>query len=347
MSTSIKDRLPPNQVLTAKGKWPLVGERVPRNDDGPWLLHAQGLVERPCTWSLDELKQRYPWQQRTLDIHCVTRWSMLDASFAGIALLDVLKDLSISPQARFVSFIARSERSHSTSLPLSDLEELDPLLAFEFDGQPLTQEHGGPLRVVVAGRYFYKSLKWLETLLFLENDNLGYWEGESGYHNHADPWKEERYIVSGLQRSEVRRLLQSKNLSGQTLLSLEAQSMRLPNLVAENALLRNANFQHANLAQANFKKANLSNAHFQGACLQDATLQGADVEGANFCGADLRGCNFEGASLFGATFAPEPGDPSTVHPAILDSHTRIPSESWEALSDAQREFLRKNVGEES
>ncbi len=343
MSTSLKDRLPPNQVLAAKGKWPLVGERVPRNDNSPWCVHAQGLVENPCTWTHEELRQNYPWQQRTLDIHCVTRWSMLGASFSGIALLDVLKDLSLSPQAQFVSFVARSDRSHSTSLPLADLKELDPLLAFEYEGQPLTQEHGGPLRVVVAARYFYKSLKWLESLVFLENDHLGYWEGESGYHNHADPWKEERYITSGLKRSEVRRLLQSKDLSGQTLLSLEAQSMQLSGLNAEGALLRNANFQHANLAHCSFKHANLSNAHFQGACMKGANLEGADVEGANFCGADLRGCNFEQASLFGATFAPEPDAPPSVKPAILDASTHIPTQAWEALSDAQRMFLANNL----
>lgn len=343
MTQPPNDRLPPNQVLAAKGKWPLVGERQPRVDDSTWHIQVKGQVESPRNWSLSEFKDSFQIQDHVVDIHCVTRWSMLDATFSGIRLLDVLEFVRPKADANYVSFVARSERNHSTSLSLQDVHDLDPLIAFKHNEQPLASEHGGPVRMIVPGRYFYKSIKWLETIHLLSEDQLGYWEGESGYHNHADPWKEERYIASGLKRSEVQRLLRSKDLSSQTLLSLEAPHIQLPDLIAPQALLRNANFKQAHLPRANFQEANLSNAHFQNADLTDANFRNADVEGANFCGAILSGCDFRGASLFGATFCPEPGDAPEIKPAVLSETTQIPEESWEALSDSQRVFLGSSL----
>ena len=337
--TASRPRVPANQALAAAGKWPVVGERAPRMDDAPWRLAITGLVARPKRWGLAEL-QAMPQVERTLDIHCVTRWSKLDAHFRGIPLNTLLAAAKPLPEARFARFVARSDRRHSTSLPLADLLELDGLLAFDYDGQPITMEHGGPLRTIVPGRYFYKSVKWLETIELLAEDKLGYWEGEIGYHNHADPWLEERYVVANLDRREVQELIAARNLSGRDLLGLAADHMDLAGLQAQDAILRNAHFRQAQLAGACFDGANLSNAHFEGANLRGATFRGADLEGANFRGADLTGADLQDASLFGATFCPEPGDPDTWTPPHIAGLQNLTPDQLERLSDAQQAFLR-------
>jgi len=105
---TLRERLPPHQALAAEGRWPLVGERVPRQDDGPWCLCVGGLVERAREWSLEALRAEFGWRERVLDIHCVTRWSRLDVRFGGIALSDILTVVVPKPEARFVQFVARS-----------------------------------------------------------------------------------------------------------------------------------------------------------------------------------------------------------------------------------------------
>lgn len=330
-------KLPPNQALTARGKWPVVGERQPAQRDEAWTLSITGLVEKPHQWTLQEL-HAMEQIERQIDIHCVTRWSKPNATFHGIPLLSLLTPCKPLPQARYVSFIARSEHKHSTSLPLASLAQLDPLVAFSFDHKPLTTEHGGPIRTIVPNKYFYKSLKWLETILLLEEDQPGTWEREAGYHNNADPWREQRYIASNLSRKQSAALLQQRNLSHQELLSLEAKHLDLQKLNATHALLRNANFSHANLQYADFSHANLSNANFQHANLQHADFSHADVEGASFCGANLKGANLQHASIFGASFAPEPHDPPSITPATVDKDT-LSQDQISLLSDAQQAFL--------
>jgi hypothetical protein len=207
------------------------------------------------------------------------------------------------------------------------------------EGQPLAAEHGGPVRVVVPGRYFYKSLKWLAGIELLAEDRLGYWESTAGYHNQADPWREERYIAPGLTKQEVAAVLASRDWSGRDLLSIDAGGRELRGLVAERALLRNANFRRCDLRDAVFREANLSNAHFQNADLRGANFAGADCEGANFNGADLRGADFSGASLFGASFCSE-ADPGE-RAAHLDGTTRIDTAAIEQLTPRQQEFVRR------
>jgi Oxidoreductase molybdopterin binding domain/Pentapeptide repeats (8 copies) len=245
--------------------------------------------------------------------------------------------------ARFVSFSARSERNHSTSLVLSEAIELGTLIALDCEGEPLSAEHGGPVRVIVPGRYFYKSLKWLAGVELLAEDRLGYWEATAGYHNHADPWREERYIAPGLSKQQAATVLASRDWSGRNLLSIDAAGRQLRGLVAHRALLRNANFRRCDLREARFREANLSNAHFQGADLRGASFTNADCEGANFSGADLRGADFGGASLFGASFCSEAdaGEPAAV--TQLDSTTRIDSAAIEQLTPQQQEFVRRNL----
>jgi DMSO/TMAO reductase YedYZ molybdopterin-dependent catalytic subunit len=182
--------LPPNQQLVAPGKWPVVGEKASRADAAPWRVDVTGLVAAPRGWTLDELRALAPVEQ-VVDVHCVTRWSQPGMRFGGIPLARLLEPCAPLPSARFVSFVARSERAHSTSLPLAEALDLGTLVTLTRDGEPLAPAHGGPVRTVVPGRYFYKSLKWLERIELLAEDRLGYWEAEAGYHNRADPWRDD------------------------------------------------------------------------------------------------------------------------------------------------------------
>jgi hypothetical protein len=214
--------------------------------------------------------------------------------------------------------------------------QLDALVALAFAGAPLEQIHGGPVRVVVPGRYFYKSLKWLERIDLLAEDQLGYWEREAGYHNAADPWRQQRYMAPQLDRREVQRLLDARDFSGHDLRSLSAAGRDLSVLIARRALLRDADFRSANLQGANFEGANLSNAHFSGADLHGASFANADVEGADFSAADLRGTDFRGAQLTAATFLAEGN-----RAARIDSTTLIDRRALEDLTPQQAAFVRQ------
>lgn len=321
--------LPPGQQLVAAGKWPLVGERLPAACAGPWLVEVGGLVARPRRWSLGKLAALGS-DESLVDIHCVTRWSKLGVRFRGVLLARLLTDAEIDPQAQFVSFVARSQRSHSTSLPLADALHLGALVATHCDDQPLPTEHGGPVRMIVPGRYFYKSLKWLARIELLANDRLGYWEAEAGYHNRADPWLEERYLAAAISKQEAQQLIASRNFSGRDLRGIQAAERDLMGLNARGALLRDAHFQGAILTRADFLGANLSNAHFKWAKLQGADFRRADCEGANFAGADLRETNFTSASLLAATFSPN---------AIIDQTTLFDDEQLAMLLPADAEYV--------
>jgi DMSO/TMAO reductase YedYZ molybdopterin-dependent catalytic subunit len=339
-----ENALPPHQQLAAPGKWPAVGERAPADRTGPWLVSVGGLVASPLAFSLVQLSA-LPQAERRIDIHCVTRWSKPAVPFGGVPLRDLLDRCRPLPEARFISFVARSERNHSTSLPLDEALALGALVALTAEGRPLETVHGGPVRTVVPGRYFFKSLKWLERIELLAEDRLGYWEAEAGYHNVADPWREQRYMAPSLDRREVRELLARRDFSGRDLRGIEAGGMDLAGLMARGALLRDAHFERSVLRGACFDGANLSNAHLEGANLRGATFAGrADVEGADFRGADLRGADFTGASLFGATFVPEPGDTEGWGPARLDAGTRLDAAAVETLTPHQQHFIRTVTG---
>ena len=339
--------LPPHQQLVALGKWPVVGERMPRIPDGPWTVSVSGAVEREATWSLDELRG-LPQVTRRIDIHCVTRWSRLGVEFTGVPLSAILDACRPSVSARFISFVAHSEREHSTSLPLAMLLETDALIAFEADGQPLASEHGGPVRVIVPGRYFYKSLKWLARIELLTEDRLGFWEANAGYHNGADPWTEERFLAANLDLQAVRQLLASRDFGGRDLRGLTATGIDLRGLNACGAKLRDAHFEGADLRDSCFDGANLSGSHLDRADLRGATFcpddsgVPADLEGADFRGADLRGTRFRGASLFGATFGPIDPSDGTSFPAFVDETTLIDETTLTSLESTplQLHFLR-------
>ncbi|MHA1566630.1 MAG: molybdopterin-dependent oxidoreductase [Alphaproteobacteria bacterium] len=346
--------LPPNQVLASPHKWPVVGENAPESSTQPWQLTIGGLVENPRTWLLSDLRAM-PQCEFITDIHCVTRWSKPAMVFSGVALSTLLAQVRPSPQARFISFCARSARGHATSLPLTDTLTLATFIAFTQGGTDLAVEHGGPMRTVVPGRYFYKSLKWLERIELLAQDRLGWWEDHAGYHNNADPAQEQRYVTRNHDRRAVMAMIEHRDLSGQDLLGLEAPGINLAGLDATHALLRNADFRRADLSQANFTGANLSNAHFDGADLRRTSFRDADLEGCSFLGADIRGADLRGASLFGATFCPEPTGTSCPEPtgtfcpepmgtnapksAIRDHTTQPQPRQLEVLTQHQADFL--------
>jgi DMSO/TMAO reductase YedYZ molybdopterin-dependent catalytic subunit len=181
-------RLPPGQYLTEK--WPVLhAGTVPKTDLATWDLRVFGEVENPITLSWEELTA-LPTREITTDIHCVTRWSRFDTSFKGVHWSELAKLVQPKPTARFV--VAYAEQDFTTNVPLSALEDDEALLAYEADGEPLTPEHGWPLRLVIPKRYFWKSAKWLRAIELLNHDEPGFWE-RLGYHNEADFWKEERY----------------------------------------------------------------------------------------------------------------------------------------------------------
>lgn len=333
--------LPPGQQLAAPGKWPLVGERAAAPGPADWTISVIGCVERPQTLNLAGLRA-LPWVEQTIDIHCVTRWSKPAMRFEGVPLAEVLSVARPTPEARYLSFVARSDRGHSTSLILDDALELNTLVALEAEDQPLPAEHGGPVRVVVPGRYFYKSLKWLERIELLAADRLGYWEREAGYHNTADPWQEQRYMAPDLSKQEAQAALASRDFSHRNLRSLDARGRDLSGLNARGALLRDADFRGSRLHRACFDGANLTNAHFQDADLTGASLLGAGLEGADFSGADLRGADLRGASLFGATFCTFTSRDNSSHGAHLDASPRFDAASLEQLAPDQAEFVERN-----
>ena len=329
-----RGKLPPGQQLLRPGRWPPVGEKPPTGPFKPWTLQLRGLFITPRRLTLEQLLAE-PLEDQSIDIHCVTRWSRLGVPFRGIPLARLLSPEQIEPRARYVSFVARSSRSHSSSVSLEVAQTA--LLALYAEGTPLSAEYGGPVRVVVPDRYFYKSVKWLEAIELLEEDQLGYWEQDAGYHNHADPWLEERYLVSGVNKQQANQLIASRDFSDLDLMGIDASNRDLSSLTATNALLRNANFTKSNLKGANFNGANLANAHFVNANLQNALLQGADLEGANLVGADLRGADLRDASLFGADFI-SLRDPERH--AILNNETLLSRAQIELLADQQEAFLK-------
>ncbi|MBL8830217.1 MAG: molybdopterin-dependent oxidoreductase [Planctomycetaceae bacterium] len=327
-------RLPPGQQLVAPGKFPFVGEKSPAERDDPWTVTVAGCVEHEQTWSLDQLSE-LPQVERTIDIHCVTRWTKLDARFRGVRLSELLNVVQPTSAAKFVSLVARSPRAHSTSLALATVLELDALIALEYDGAPLATDHGGPVRVIVPERYFYKSLKWLERIELLSVDRLGYWEANAGYHNEADPWREQRFLAAKLTRQQMQQVLATRDFSGLDLLGIDARGHDLAGLQARSALLRNAWFDNVNLNGACFAGANLSGAHVRCADLRGANFRDGNLEGTDFAGADLRGTDFRGASLIAATFVD--GDTR----AIIDTTTLFDREIEEQLMPEQLAFVKK------
>ncbi len=188
LSDDQKSRVPPGQYVTQK--WPVLHYgSVPSVDLATWDFRVWGEVEEPFTFSWEEFRQM-PRKTIHRDIHCVTRWTRLDMDFEGVPIQHILERARPKPSARFV--VEHAEQGYTTNLPLDLLDDDDVLLADVADGEPLSPEHGYPLRLVVPKRYFWKSAKWIRGLQFRADDRLGFWE-RYGYHNEADPWQEQRF----------------------------------------------------------------------------------------------------------------------------------------------------------
>jgi DMSO/TMAO reductase YedYZ molybdopterin-dependent catalytic subunit len=183
-----RTRLPPGQIVTQK--WPVLHYgSVPRVDLAAWRFEVRGAVERPLSLTWDELLA-LPRRETACDIHCVTRWSRYDNVFEGVPVQAVLARAGVTPTAAFV--LVHAEQDFTTNLPLADLDRPDNLLALSHNGEPLTPEHGGPVRLLVPHLYLWKSAKWVTGFQLLEEDYPGFWE-RNGYHMRGDPWREERY----------------------------------------------------------------------------------------------------------------------------------------------------------
>lgn len=181
-------RLPPGQHLTKD--WPVLDLGVtPPVSRERWRLDVYGAVENPVFWTFDEFIARKQ-VRLTSDIHCVTTWSRYDNEWDGLATRELLAACQPREDARFV--VLHSYDGYTTNLALEDFAAEDALLAHSWSGQPLTEEHGGPVRLVVPHLYFWKSAKWLQAIEFLTEDKPGFWEVR-GYHNRGDPWAEQRY----------------------------------------------------------------------------------------------------------------------------------------------------------
>jgi DMSO/TMAO reductase YedYZ molybdopterin-dependent catalytic subunit len=182
------DRLPPGQHLVKN--WPVLdlGEQPVISTD-IWRLEVGGLVETPLDldWTAFQAIEQSIYVS---DIHCVTTWSRYDNTWQGVSTHDLL-DLAM-PKAQATHVMLTSYDGYTTNLPLIDFAADDAVLATAWEGQPLTVEHGGPMRLIVPHLYFWKSAKWLRRIDFMPADAAGFWE-RNGYHMYADPWREQRY----------------------------------------------------------------------------------------------------------------------------------------------------------
>jgi DMSO/TMAO reductase YedYZ molybdopterin-dependent catalytic subunit len=180
--------LPPGQSLTLK--WPVLHYgSVPKFDPKAWDFRIYGLVETPLRLTWAEFNA-LPKVHTTSDFHCVTRWSRFDNQWEGVAFRELLRRVKLKPGAAYV--LVHAEQGFTANLPLADLDRDEVLLATHHDGEPLTADHGYPLRLIVPHLYSWKSVKWVRALEFLDHDAPGFWE-QNGYHMHGDPWKEQRF----------------------------------------------------------------------------------------------------------------------------------------------------------
>ena len=186
------ERVPPGQYLTEK--WPVLHYgTVPRFEPKTWDFRVFGKVENELKFNWEEF-QKLDQTAVQADMHCVTTWSRLDQKWEGIPFAKIVELAKPTADAHFV--IAHSEYGFTANTPIEFCLRDDCLIAFRANGEPLTPEHGSPIRLVVPRLYAWKSAKWLRGIEFSEHDKPGFWE-RNGYNNRGDPWKEERYWGDG------------------------------------------------------------------------------------------------------------------------------------------------------
>lgn len=181
-------RLPPGQYMARDFPVLHVGS-VPQFDPKTWRFRILGEVEHSQELSWEQFKA-LPAKTVKADIHCVTRWSKFDTSWTGVPFREIMKIAGVKPSASFIT--TYGENGYSANLPLAAVDDANVLFAYAYDGEALEPIHGGPMRMLVPSRYFWKSTKWCNGVEFSREDQPGFWELR-GYNNEADPWKEERY----------------------------------------------------------------------------------------------------------------------------------------------------------
>ncbi|MFW9968927.1 MAG: molybdopterin-dependent oxidoreductase [Candidatus Odinarchaeota archaeon] len=182
-------RLPPGQHVI-KHFPTLQKGGIPKIDIKNYILEVDGEVENPMRFTLEDLK-RIQDKEILVDIHCVTSWSKYDTRWGGISFDQLFKLIKPKTTVNYVEFYCADD-GFTTTVPIEKLQKENTILALTYEGAPITNEHGGPVRPIIPSLYFYKSAKWVKRITFLKEDRLGYWE-KSGYSNKADPWKEQRY----------------------------------------------------------------------------------------------------------------------------------------------------------
>jgi DMSO/TMAO reductase YedYZ molybdopterin-dependent catalytic subunit len=179
-------RVPPGQHLTSD--FPVLSAGpTPHTALDDWTFTVSGAVENPMSWNWRAFLA-LPREAITADIHCVTRWSKLDTRWTGVPVSALLDD--VRTEARYLTVWC--DGGYTTNLTLDDVLDGKAWIAYEYDGEALAPEHGGPARLLVPGLYFWKSAKWVRGLELREADEPGFWEAY-GYHDHGDPWREQRY----------------------------------------------------------------------------------------------------------------------------------------------------------
>ena len=179
-------RLPPGQYLTHD--FPVLSAGpTPHTPLDQWSFMIDGAVETPVSWPWAKFVA-LPAEDITVDIHCVTKWSKFDTGWKGVSVDRLLADVDSS--AEYLT--AWSDGGYTTNLPVADVTDGKAWVAYEYDGEPLEPEHGGPARLLVPHLYFWKSAKWVRGLTLTLSDEPGFWE-TYGYHNRGDPWLEQRY----------------------------------------------------------------------------------------------------------------------------------------------------------
>jgi DMSO/TMAO reductase YedYZ molybdopterin-dependent catalytic subunit len=188
MASSEQQRLPPGQRLVSD--FPVLhAGSVMHVQQEAWRLIVDGLTDPSMSLDWNALIA-LPATTQTCDIHCVTGWTKLDTHWKGVQMSRLFEGSVISPEARHV--VVRAYGGWTTNLPLEELLRDDVLLAYEYEGKPISAEHGGPVRLLVPRLYFWKSAKWLQEIEVTRDERLGYWE-RLGYHPLGDPWLEQRY----------------------------------------------------------------------------------------------------------------------------------------------------------
>lgn len=336
------DRIPPGQTVTRK--FPVTGEASCGRDLTPenYRLHLK-LPDHQYTLKLDQILQ-LPQETHTVDIHCVTSWSKLDTTFSGIRLKTLFEalDITIPQHYPFIRFAAYSMRNHDTSLPTTFALE-NSWLVWAIDGNPLTPQHGYPLRLFTPSRYFYKSLKWIQSIEFLHLDQKGFWERTSAYHNSGIPQLEERFDAITLNSSN--EILAFKNRTSFMDLQNVSQPivfLKLPLsnwqpqcLNLQKLHIKASRFDHAQLQNADFSHANLTLSSFRGANLQGAQFHGTDLEGADFTGADLTNAQFSNNPMSATKFCSEKNSQRQG----LTGYRNLMIQSPQGLLESQEEYL--------